>query len=137
MFGYVVSRANSSGPYIPGAFYVTKDEYSNDSYTLLDDKAAAKVAEKNSVKLIYGMDCVPNGVYLDTEANRAHIAEMLRKHPKLKKQGFSFTAYHEEKLKMLAEFGIEITALEEDTLRSLKSDRTIDSYMREILKKYL
>ncbi|MED4285356.1 hypothetical protein P4679_25875 [Priestia megaterium] len=54
-----------------------------------DDSEACEEAEKDGIPLIYGLEDVPNGVYLDTEENKEIIKEMLNKYPEYKKWGES------------------------------------------------
>ena len=76
--GYIFALAEDSSFYIPNALHVERDD------TLLlftDDEEAAKAAERDGVQLIYGMEDVPDGVYLDTPENRTAILDSLEKHP--------------------------------------------------------
>lgn len=79
--GYVLAVAEDSEFYIPGALHVERD----DSVMICDhDEDAAKAAELDGVKLIHGMEYVPDGVYLDTPENRAMILAGLEKYPEYK-----------------------------------------------------
>lgn len=79
--GYVLALAESSRFYIPGALHVER----NDDLALCgDDEEAAKLAEKDGVSLLYGMENVPDGVYVDTPENRAALIENLEKYPEYK-----------------------------------------------------
>lgn len=79
--GYVVALADNSVYYIPGAYHVERD----DSYMMYaDDTEAAKAAEQDGVALVYGMDGVLDGVYIDTPDNRAAILAGLEKYPEYK-----------------------------------------------------
>lgn len=79
--GYVLAVADSSCFYIPDALHVERD----DSLMLCrNDEEAAQIAEQDGVKLIYGMEHVPDGVYVDTPENRAVITEGLNKYPEYK-----------------------------------------------------
>ena len=53
-----------------------------------DDKQASIEAEKDGIKLIYGMSGVPNQVYIDTPENRKVIEEKLIEFPEYKEHGF-------------------------------------------------
>ena len=50
-----------------------------------DDEQAARAAERDGVRLIYGMEYVPDGVYLDTPENREVIWKNLEAYPEYKK----------------------------------------------------
>lgn len=81
---YLVVIADGSEFYIPDAEHIER----NDELMLVeDDEAAAIEAEKDGIKLIYGMKGVPDGTYLDTPQNRKTIEEMLEKYPEYKKWG--------------------------------------------------
>lgn len=79
--GYVFAIADNSDFYIPEAVHVERDDT---LWLYEDDEAASKAAERDGVKLIRGMDHVPDGVYLDTPENRAVIAAQLEKHTEYK-----------------------------------------------------
>lgn len=80
--GYLISVADNSSFYIPDALHIERD----DSLMLVkDDDAASRLAEQNGIKLIYGMEGVPDRVYLDTEENRDVIIKMLVKYPEYEK----------------------------------------------------
>lgn len=79
--GYVFAVAEFSGFYIPDALHVERDD---DLMIYETDDAAAKAAEQDGIKLIYGMEHIPDGVYLDTPENRAAIACGLEQHPEYK-----------------------------------------------------
>ena len=70
--------AEDSSFYIPNALHVERDD---DLFLFPDDEEAAKAAERDGVQLIYGMEDVPDGVYLDTPENRAAILDSMDKHP--------------------------------------------------------
>ena len=79
--GYVLAVAEDSGFYIPGALHIER----NDDLMLYDsDEQASEAAEQDGVKLIRGMEHIPDGVYLDTPENRTVIAEQLIKYPEYK-----------------------------------------------------
>lgn len=60
---YIIAVADGSEFYIPEAEHIER----NDELMLVeDDIEAALDAERDGIKLIYGMDGVPDGVYLDT-----------------------------------------------------------------------
>lgn len=79
--GYVLAVAEASRFYIPGALHVERDD---SLMVCQDDEEAAKIAEQDGVKLIYGMEYVPDGVYVDTPENRAAITEGLETYPEYK-----------------------------------------------------
>ena len=76
--GYVFAVADGSEFYIPGALHVERDD---ELFLFADDEEAALAAERDGFPLIRGMEDVPDGVYLDTEENRAAILLGLREHP--------------------------------------------------------
>lgn len=70
--GYVLAVCYDSDYYIPNAEHIER----NDSlipWLFPDDAAAAKGAEADGVPLIYGMDDVPDGIYIDSPKNREVI----------------------------------------------------------------
>ena len=71
--GYVFAVCEDlDDPYICGALHVERD----DSVWIYEtDEAAARAAERDGVKLLYGIPYVENGVYLDTPANRRLLAD--------------------------------------------------------------
>ena len=66
--GYVLAVCeDADDPYICGALHVERD----DSVWLYEtDEEAARAAERDGVKLLYGIPYVEDGVYLDTPENR-------------------------------------------------------------------
>ena len=76
--GYVFAVADGSEFYIPGAFHVERDD---ELFLFDDDQEAALAAERDGFPLVRGMEDVPDGVYLDTEENRAAILLGLQKYP--------------------------------------------------------
>jgi len=136
MLGYLVTyeEHGKSSAIIPEAFYIKRDV----SVCLYEtDEAAIAAARHDGVCLIYGMDNVPDGLYLDTPQNRQHILTMLIDFPQYKKYGISFTTYAQGKLELLVEFEITLTADEELKLSELRSEISIDTFMRGIYNKYL
>ena len=75
--GYVISVCpdyNSS--YIPGAYHIER----NDSlipWVYKTDKEAARNAEKDGIRLIYKMERVKDGIYIDTDENRKILTSFL------------------------------------------------------------
>lgn len=80
--GYGVFTSNGSHFYIPGAEHI---EMIDEDALFGDDEEACKQAEKDGVKLIYGMEGVPDGVYIDTFKNRNIIIKSLEQNPEYKK----------------------------------------------------
>lgn len=79
---WLLIYAHGSEFYMPNALHIEK----NDELMLVeDDEQASKEAEKAGIPLIYDMEGVPNGVYVDTEENRKIITKMLSLYPKYKK----------------------------------------------------
>ena len=76
--GYVLAYADFSDFYIPNALHVERDD---ELFLFADDAEAAKAAERDGIRLIYGMEDVPDGVYVDTPENRTAILEGLEKYP--------------------------------------------------------
>ena len=76
--GYVFAVAENSSFYIPNALHVERDD---GLFLFPDDETAAKAAERDGVQLIYGMEDVPDGIYLDTPENRAAILDSLERYP--------------------------------------------------------
>jgi hypothetical protein len=68
--GYVAAVSDGDG-YIPDAVHIERDDSLN---IYPNDHAAARAAEADGVKLIYGLPYIPDKMYLDTPENRA-IAE--------------------------------------------------------------
>ena len=77
--GYVLAIADGSRFYIPNALHVERDVERFRAWRAR--RAAAKAAEQDGVRLIHGMDGVPDGVYLDTPENREIIHAALEKFP--------------------------------------------------------
>lgn len=83
---WLFAYANESEFYIPNALHIER----NDDLMLVEgDEQASKEAEKAGISLIYGLEGVPDGVYVDTEENRAIITKMLIIYPEYKKWGKS------------------------------------------------
>lgn len=76
--GYVFAITDYSEFYIPNALHVERDDA---LFRFPDDDAAAQAAERDGFPLIRGMEDVPDGVYLDTEENRAVILRGLEEYP--------------------------------------------------------
>ena len=82
--GYGIHEACGSEFYIPGALHIEKID---DMGVFKDDDEACKQAELDGIELIYNMEGVPDGVYLDTIENRSIIVKALEKQPEYKKWG--------------------------------------------------
>jgi len=106
--GYIVSVTDDDRSfYIPNVTHIERDDSLN---IYPDDDTAAKAAEADGVKLIYGIPFVPDGVYIDTTENRVAIAAHFEQHrlslpaePELvqalgDRLDANFTAYKEETL---------------------------------------
>lgn len=78
---YVIAIAEDSKFYIPNALHIERND---DLFLVESDELASIEAEKDGVKLIYGMEGVPDQVYIDTEENRKVIIEMLQLYPEYK-----------------------------------------------------
>lgn len=79
--GYVLAFADNSDFYIPNVLHVERND---DLMLCQDDEEAAKMAERDGIELIYDMENVPDGVYVDTPDNRAAIMAGLEKYPEYK-----------------------------------------------------
>ena len=80
--GYVFAIADGSEFYIPDAVHIERDD---ELFLFADDEQAAQAAERDGVRLIYGMEHVPDGVYVDTPENREVIQKNLEAYPEYKK----------------------------------------------------
>lgn len=74
--GYVIAVCDDSDYYLPWAEHIERND-SRVPWEFVDDEEAAKGAERDGVKLIYGLRGVEDGVYLDTPQNRALIEKVL------------------------------------------------------------
>ena len=78
---YVIAVADGSTFYIPEALHIER----NDELMLAANDVQASIeAELDGIKLIYGMEGVPDRVYIDTLDNRDIIIKMLNKYPEYK-----------------------------------------------------
>ena len=76
--GYFITATINHGSYIPEALHVERI----DDMALYDgDFEAAKAAEQDGVRLIYGMGGIPDGIYIDTPENRELIRKGLGLYP--------------------------------------------------------
>ena len=80
--GYVFAIADGSEFYIPDAVHIERDD---ELFLFADDEQAAQAAERDGVRLIYGMEHVPDGVSVDTPENREVIQKNLEAYPEYKK----------------------------------------------------
>ena len=72
--GYIFAVCEDfDAPYIRGALHVERDDQPPWLYET--DEQAARGAERDGVKLLYGIPYVEDGVYLDTPANRRRLAD--------------------------------------------------------------
>lgn len=76
--GYVIAICGYGDGYIPDALHIQRDD---ELWLFEDDKKAAEAAEQDGIPLIYGMDGVEDGIYLDTAENRATIRQALDSYP--------------------------------------------------------
>lgn len=84
--GYVFALCqDADDPYICGALHVECDDQ---LWIYKTDEEAARAAERDGVKLLYGIPHVEDGVYLDTPENRqllsAYSRDMQRTLPQKK-----------------------------------------------------
>lgn len=71
--GYIIACAVGSGFYVDDVEHIERDD-SCIPWMFEDDEEAARAAEADGIKLIYGMQGVPDGVYVDTPETRAILA---------------------------------------------------------------
>ena len=121
-------RANNV--YIPDAYYLKRSSYFDGSVA-----DVAKAARSDGVMLISDMEYVPDGVYIDTPKNRAHIALMIKLYPKYRM--LVLTDYACERLAVLEDFEIPVSLEEKHNLGQLKDKGSIDRFMRKIYDKHL
>ena len=75
--GYQITACyDDSGPFIPGALHVELDIR---DWLFEDDDAAARTAQRDGVKLVYGIPYVEDGVYVDTPENRTILQAYSRR----------------------------------------------------------
>ena len=71
--GYVIAVCrDQDAPYICGAPHIERDSCAS-SWTCETDEEAARAAQRDGVKLLYGIPYVEDGVYLDTPENRRRL----------------------------------------------------------------
>ena len=77
MKGYVNAVCDEpDGAYVRGASHVEMDTR---DWRFNDDAEAARTAERDGVRLVYGIPFVEDGVYVDTPENRAVLERYSRK----------------------------------------------------------
>ena len=77
MRGYVIAVCDEpDGAYVCGASQVEMDTR---DWRFDDDAEAARAAERDGVRLVYGIPFVEDGVYVDTPENRAVLERYSRK----------------------------------------------------------
>ena len=68
--GYVIAVCHDQdAPYICGAPHIERDSCAS-SWACETDEEAARAAQRDGVKLLYGIPYVEDGIYLDTPENR-------------------------------------------------------------------
>ena len=68
--GYIFAVCHRGDePYICGALHIERDDH-DPSWICETDEDAARAAERDGVKLLYGIPYVQDGIYLDTSENR-------------------------------------------------------------------
>ena len=73
---YVIAICDDSNFYLPNAEHIERND-GRVPWGVPDDNAAAKAAEDDGIRLIYGMEDVPDVVYIDTPENREVIVKGL------------------------------------------------------------
>lgn len=136
MQGYVITFSENSDYYIPEALYIKRDKLCN-AFMYENDAAAAQGAIMDGVKLIHGMEDVPDGVYIDTEENRKIIKRMLELYPKYRRPAKSLAPYIQEKLALFEDFEITLTEHELQELWQQTCEINVDNFIRRMYKKYL
>ena len=121
-------RANNQ--YIPDAYYLKRSSFFDGS-----EADVANAARSDGIALISDMEYVPDGVYIDTPKNRAHIAVMVKTYPKYRE--LMLTDYASNRLAVLADFEIPVSLEERYNLGLLKDECSIDRFMRKIYDKHL
>lgn len=95
---YVITTSSGSEFYMDGALHIERNDMLYGTAAMseeFDDTDAARAAEKDGVRLIRGMENVPDGVYLDTAENRALIVSAMLKDEPLKQGPLSLTEMRE------------------------------------------
>lgn len=78
--GYVicVTPTGSDLPFVPNVEHIRRSDSSD-----LPNRAAARKAEKDGIKIIHDMPNVPDWTYIDTPQNREKITAWLKEHPEM------------------------------------------------------
>ena len=77
MRGYVIAVCDEpDGAYVRGASHVEMDTR---DWRFNDDAEAARAAERDGVRLVYGIPFVEDGVYVDTPEHRTILERLSRK----------------------------------------------------------
>ena len=77
MRGYVIAVCDEpDGAYVRGASHVEMDTR---DWRFDDNAEAARAAERNGVRLVYGIPFVEDGVYVNTPENRAVLNRYSRR----------------------------------------------------------
>lgn len=78
--GYVICVAptGSDLPFVPNVEHIRRSDSSD-----LPNRAAARKAEKDGIKIIHDMPNVPDWTYIDTPQNREKITAWLKEHPEM------------------------------------------------------
>ena len=75
--GYIIVTCDEAdGAYVRGASHVEMDTR---DWRFNNDMEAARAAERDGVRLVYGIPFVEDGVYVDTPENRAVLERYSRK----------------------------------------------------------
>ncbi len=136
---YIISFCDGSSVYIPYAEHIER----NDNHwprLQFDDFEAAKIAESEGVRLIYGMEDVEDGIYIDTPENRRKITESLSKFPeyRLVKQYGCIPDTEEEKNNFGMEdstmYGRTKTTAEPPNVEKLQEELTQCVTLQETMK---
>ena len=135
MNGYIITYSEESEKYFAEALYVKRcPSWGLDLYE--NDTAAISAAMKDGVKFIYGMNGVPDNIYIDTQENRQIIIKALSS-KSLSAGEIQLVSYIDEKIKMLSEFKIQITEDEQRRLQQQEGETAVDRFVRTIFDKYL
>lgn len=73
-----VTPTGSDLPFVPNVEHIRRSDSSD-----LPNRAAARKAEKDGIKIIHDMPNVPDWTYIDTPQNREKITAWLKEHPEM------------------------------------------------------
>lgn len=73
-----VTPTGSNLPFVPNVEHIRRSDSSD-----LPNRAAARKAEKDGIKIIHDMPNVPDWTYIDTPQNREKITAWLKEHPEM------------------------------------------------------